>query len=312
MSVLRRGLIYLSKARWANGMMTHFFLARRVARRFVAGETLAEAVAATRQLNAQGLPATLDVLGESVSHEDETHQVVAAYQDVLKAIVEHKLDASVSLKLTQLGLDISEDLCVANLRLILTAARDAGNVPLTIDMESHEYVDRTLQIYRTMRDEYAFDHVGTVIQSYLYRSDEDMAALAAEGAHIRLVKGAYLEPADIAYPEKADVDKAFVRQTDAFLKAGKATGAYLCVASHDENMLVAAIKSVEAHAIPNDRYEFQMLYGIRTQRQLELAQAGYKMRVYVPFGKAWYPYFMRRLAERPANLWFFVKSLFAR
>jgi proline dehydrogenase len=245
MSVLRRGLIYLSKAGWANGMITHFFLARRVARRFVAGETLAEAIKATRQLNAQGLPVTLDVLGESVTREEETQVVVAAYQELLKAIVDNQLDASVSLKLTQLGLDISEELCIANLRLILTTARDGGSIPLTIDMESHEYVDRTLRIYRTLRDEYDFNNVGTVIQSYLYRSDDDLAALASEGAHIRLVKGAYLEPAEVAYPAKADVDKAFIRQMDAFLKAGINTGAYLCIASHDEQMILAGRRGLK-------------------------------------------------------------------
>lgn len=309
MSVLRRGLIYLSTAKWANTMMTHFFLARRVARRFVAGETLQEAVNATRQLNQQGLSVTLDYLGESVTREEETRDVVDMYNKLIAAIVEYKLDASVSLKLTQLGLDISEELCVLNLRTILTAARDAGNVPLTIDMESHEYVDRTLRVYRTLRDDYEFSNVGTVIQAYLYRSDDDMKALAAEGSHIRIVKGAYLEPASVAFPEKPDVDKNFVKLTDDYLQSERA---YLCIATHDENMIAASLDSIKKYNVPGNRYEFQMLYGIRTARQLELSAAGYKTRVYVPFGQMWYPYFMRRLAERPANLWFFVKAFFSR
>ncbi len=308
--MLKRLLLYLSNAGWARGIVSHFFLARRVARRFVAGETLEEAVETARQLNAQGLLVTLDYLGESVHSAEDTVDVVNTYQALLRAIDAEGLRASISLKLTHLGLDISEELCVTNLRHILTTARDHGDISVTIDMESSAYTDTTLRLYRTLRDEYGFSNVGTVIQSYLYRSAEDMQALAAEGGHVRLCKGAYLEPPNMAFPEKSDVDRAYTEIVAAYLQAE--TPAYLCIATHDEQMIAAAEHTIKQQRVPESRYEFQMLYGIRGQRQMELAAAGYKMRVYVPFGAAWYPYFMRRLAERPANLWFFAKSLFSR
>jgi proline dehydrogenase len=303
--MLRRILLYLSVAGWARNIVSRWGLARRVARRFVAGETLDEAVAAVRALNQGGLAASLDYLGESVQRAEDTHEVVATYQDLLKRIHEGKLDASVSLKLTHLGLDISEDLCQTNLRHILTDAKNYG-IPVTIDMENTPYTDVTLRFYRTMRDEYGFDNVGTVIQAYLRRSEADMVALGAEGAHIRLCKGAYLEPPELAFPDKAVVDANYVKLMREFL----GSRGYLCIATHDENMIQVAESAIRDLNIPPNRYEFQMLYGIRSARQAELAKAGYKVRIYVPFGAAWYPYFMRRLAERPANLWFFARSLF--
>ncbi|MCB9450908.1 MAG: proline dehydrogenase family protein [Anaerolineaceae bacterium] len=305
--MLRRVLLYFSHAGWARHIVTGWGLAKRVARRFVAGETLDEAIAVVRTLNQKGMGASLDFLGESVTHAEDTREVVATYRRILARISEEKLDASVSLKLTHFGLDISEDLCQANLREVLTDAQQ-GNIPVTIDMENTPYTDTTLRIYRTMRDEYGFTNVGTVIQSYLRRSEKDMQELAAEGAHIRLCKGAYLEPPEHAFPEKADVDRSYVRITEQYLASP--APAYLCVASHDENMIVAAENFARDHQIPRDRYEFQMLYGIRTARQEALAAEGYAVRIYVPFGEAWYPYFMRRLAERPANLWFFLRSMF--
>lgn len=306
--VIRRVLLYLSMAGWARGIVTRLGAARRMALRFVAGETLAEAYAVTRTLNAKGLAVTLDYLGESVARAEDTQEVVRTYHALLDQIHAGQYNASVSLKLTHLGLDISEELCVTNLRHILTKAKDYS-IPVTLDMESSAYVDRTLRIYRTMRDEYDFTNVGTVIQSYLYRSEKDMRELAAEGSHIRLVKGAYLEPADVAYPDKADVDANYVRLLGEYLQA---PNSYLCIATQDENMIQAGERLIREQAVPTSRYEFQMLYGIRPTRQEELAQAGYTMRVYVPFGEAWYPYFMRRLAERPANLKFFVRAFFSR
>ncbi|GAB4516796.1 MAG: proline dehydrogenase [Anaerolineae bacterium] len=305
--MLRNVLLYLSQASWAKAIVTHVPLARRVALRFVAGESLDEAIKTAHALNQQGLLVTLDYLGESVAQAADTEAVVKMYTDLLTRIQQDKLNASVSLKLTHLGLDISEDLCVTNLRHIMTASH---GILITIDMESSAYTDRTLRIYRTMRDEYDFDNIATVIQSALRRSSADMEELAAEGAHIRLVKGAYLEPEDVAYPEKADVDHAFMQIMRRYLQSD--TPVYLDIATHDENMIQAAKDFVALYAVPPSKYEFQMLYGIRTARQLELAGAGDKVRVYVPFGEAWYPYFMRRLAERPANLWFFAKSLFSR
>lgn len=305
--MLRLFLLYLSRAGWARGLITRWGVARRMARRFVAGETLDDAITASQALNQRGLLVTLDYLGESVARAEDTVAVVDMYRALLNRIQQQGLKASVSLKLTHLGLDISEELCQTNLRHILTTAKAHG-IPVTIDMENTPYTDVTLRIYRTMRDEYDFSNVGTVIQSYLRRSEADMQALAAEGAHIRLVKGAYLEPAELAFPDKAEVDASFIRLLRDYLPSS----GYLCIASHDEQMIAAGQSAAKAAALPPERFEFQMLYGIRTTRQEELAKAGYQMRVYVPFGEAWYPYFMRRLAERPANLWFFTKSFFSR
>lgn len=305
--MLRLFLLYLSRAGWARGLITRWGVARRMARRFVAGETLDDAISASQALNQRGLLVTLDYLGESVARAEDTVAVVDMYRALLDRIQQQGLKASISLKLTHLGLDISEELCQTNLRHILTTAKAHG-IPVTIDMENTPYTDVTLRIYRTMRDEYDFSNVGTVIQSYLRRSEADMQALAAEGAHIRLVKGAYLEPAELAFPDKAEVDASFIRLLRDYLPSS----GYLCIASHDEQMIAAGQSAAKAAALPPERFEFQMLYGIRTTRQEELAKAGYQMRVYVPFGEAWYPYFMRRLAERPANLWFFTKSLFSR
>lgn len=305
--MLRRFLLYLSMAGWARALMSHFFLARRVARRFVAGETLEDALNVTRKLKSEGLMVSLDYLGESVNKAEDTAEVVDTYLSLISSIRKERLGSSVSLKLTHLGLDISEDLCINNMRTLLTAAKDA-DVQVTIDMESSAYTEKTIELYRRLRDEYGFSNVGTVIQSYLYRSREDMRAFAAEGSHIRLCKGAYLEPATVAFAEKADVDEQYRDIVDEYIQN---PDSYLCIATHDEKMIQAAKVSIAKHIVPKTRFEFQMLYGIRSQRQHELASEGFMVRVYVPFGEAWYPYFMRRLAERPANLWFFAKSLFS-
>ncbi len=307
--MLRRLILYLSKAKWARTMATRWGAARRVARRFIAGETIDDAMTAARQLNDQGLLVSIDYLGESVSAASDTEAVVAMYRALIARIHKEQLKASVSLKLTHMGLDISEELCMTNLRHILTDAK-ANGVPVTIDMESSEYTERTLQIYRTLRDEYGFTDVGTVIQSYLYRSREDMRQLAAEGATIRLCKGAYLEPASVAFPDKADVDRQYVEIMTDYL--GAPQPAFLQMATHDEAIIQKAEAEIRGRGLPLDCAEFQMLYGIRTPRQLALAADGFSVRVYLPFGDAWYPYFMRRLAERPANLWFFVKNFLGR
>jgi proline dehydrogenase len=304
-NLLRRILLYLSIAGWARNLMSRWSVARRVALRFVAGETLDEAVSATKALNARNLSASLDYLGESVKRAEDTEEVVQTYRELLKRIHEQGLKASVSLKLTHFGLDISEELCQTNLRRVLTDAKQFG-ISVTIDMENTPYTDITLRIYRTMRDEYDFDNVGTVIQAYLYRSEADMQALGSEGAHIRLCKGAYLESPEHAFPNKPDVDSNYVKILRQYLQ----TPGYLCIATHDEKMIQAGEAAVKE--FKSTRYEFQMLYGIRSARQEELAAAGYPVRVYVPFGAAWYPYFMRRLAERPANVWFFAKGFFSR
>lgn len=309
--MLRALLLYLSHANWARSLMMHWRLARRVALRFVAGETQAQAVEAIRDLNSRGLTATVDILGESITVEAEARQTAQSYLDLFDAIYEHRLDAWVSLKLTALGLDIDADFCRANLREILQQAQEKG-VVVTIDMEDHPYTDRTLELFRSLRGEVHFDNLRTVIQSYLFRSDDDISTLAAEGAGIRLCKGAYKEPPDIAYPRKSDVDAAYVRQMKILLDAAKEGRGYPGIATHDEQIINTAREYVEQQAIPRSRFEFQMLYGVRSALQEQLAAEGYGMRVYVPFGTQWYPYFMRRLAERPANIWFFASNFFRR
>ncbi len=307
--MLRSVLLYLSEAAWAKALITRFFVARRVARRFVAGETLAEAVQAVRKLNADGLTVTLDYLGESVQSAQDASEAADQYIHILDTIASNNLRATVSLKLTQLGLNISEELCLGNLRRIVEHARELSN-HVTIDMESHHYTDATLRIFREMHRSFGRAHVGTVIQAYLYRSEQDMAALKAEGAFVRLCKGAYKEPPDVAFPRKADVDANFLKLMRAFIDTDGSTGAYLGVASHDQRIIDAMRDYATSNNIPRNRFEFQMLYGIRSDLQRKLAQEGYTMRVYVPFGTQWYPYFMRRLAERPANLWFFISNFF--
>ncbi len=304
--MLRSLLLYLSNASWANAIITHFFVARRVVRRFVAGETMPEGIEAVRRLNKAGLLVTFDILGESVHSEQDAAQATQQYLALLEAIAGQQLEATVSLKLTQLGLDISEETCGANLCRILDKARDARN-HVTIDMESSDYTDATLRVFRAVRQQ-GFDNVGTVIQASLRRSEQDMAALHAEGAFVRLCKGAYKEPPDRAFPVKTDVDANYVKLMQTYLSGD--TGAYLGIATHDEKIIDTARAFIRAGAIPDDRFEFQMLYGIRSELQRALVREGFKMRVYVPFGTQWYPYFMRRLAERPANLWFFVSNFF--
>jgi proline dehydrogenase len=308
--MLRSSFLYLSQATWAKSVIMKIGPARRSAHRFVAGDTLADAIDVVRRLNASGIEVTLDHLGESVTDEAGARQATQAYFEMLDAIAENRVRATVSLKLTQLGLDIRESLCVENLRSILERAR-ATNNHVTIDMESTDYTDAALKVYRTLRQD--FDNVGIVIQAYLYRSEADMKALAQEGAFVRLCKGAYKEPPDRAFPDKADVDANYVRLTQLFLTPeARAAGAYLGIATHDEKMIDAAKAFISAHDVPYDTFEFQMLYGIRPRLQEQLRDDGFKMRIYVGYGTEWYPFFMRRLAERPANVWFILSNFFRR
>lgn len=308
--MLRSFFLYLSQAHWAKDLLMRVGPARRSARRFVAGDTLDDAINVTRSLNQRGLDVTLDYLGESVTDEAGALQATQAYIDMLDRIAASGVGATVSVKLTQLGLDIREDLCLANMRRILDRARQTGN-HITIDMESSDYTDATLRVFRTLRREY--DNMGTAIQAYLYRSEADMKALASEGAFVRLCKGAYKEPADRAFPDKADVDANFVRLTELFLSPeAQAAGAYLAIGTHDERMISAARAYIRAHDVPYDRFEFQMLYGIRPRLQEQLRDDGFKVRIYVGYGTEWYSFYMRRLAERPANVWFIVSNFFRR
>jgi proline dehydrogenase len=307
---LRLILIYLSHAGWARQLVSGLPVARQVARRFVAGETIDEAMAATQALNARQLMVTLDYLGESVTDE----AVAAASRDEILRILDRidaaGLDANVSVKLSQLGLRIHPNIALENMRQILARAQSYDN-RVRIDMEESELVDKTLAIYRTLRDEMGFHNVGVVIQSYLYRSERDVAKLIEEGAWVRLCKGAYAEPPDIAFANKVDTDANYVKLTQMMLSdRARANGVYLGIATHDEDMIDAALAFAESEGIAPAEYEFQMLYGIRRDLQDSLVSQGYRVRTYVPYGTAWYPYFVRRLAERPANLWFFVSNLF--
>lgn len=307
--MLRSLLIYLSQAGWARKMMSNWRIARRVARRFVAGETEDEAIAAIRVLNEKGITATVDILGESVADANEANATVEAYLRLLDRVKAEGVESWVSVKLTALGLDIDYDLCLSNVRRLLDRARECGLV-VTIDMEGSDHTQRTLDILYTLFRDEGYNNVRGVLQSYLYRTDDDAKQFAEMGIGVRLCKGAYKELASIAYPKKAEVDEAFERHTNIFLDAAKEGRSYPGIATHDEKLVEAAKFYADANDVPLENFEFQMLHGIRTVLQDDLAHNGYRVRIYVPFGSYWYPYFMRRLAERPANLWFFASNFF--
>ena len=303
--MLRSILLYLSTAGWAQRIATRNWLARRVARRFVAGETLEESVAVAKRLNAEGFRVTFTFLGEAVYSEAETRVVVAEYQRVSEFIADEDLHAEISLKVTQLGLDVDEEICHNNLRDILQHARERGGTRIVLDMESSPYLEATLRLYRGLRDEFGAQ-VGVAIQAYLYRSADDLAQLASSDAVIRIVKGAYLESPAIVFSEKAQIDENYTRLVEQYLSN---EGAFLDIATHDDQMIAAAQRFIAANEIPRDRYEFQMLYGVRNELQRELVRSEPTC-VLISFGEQWYPYFVRRLAERPANLVFFLRGLF--
>jgi proline dehydrogenase len=273
------------------------------AARFVAGETIDECVVVLRRLNEQGLAANTTLLGEGVRDEGEAAAVVDEYERVVSRLVDEKLRANVALKLTHLGLELGEEVAYANVARIVEHAQRLGSF-IRIDMEQSPFVDATLRIYRRLR-EAGLDAVGTVVQSYLYRSEPDLAGLLPLKPNLRLVKGAYLEPEEVAYPKKADVDAAYVRLLEASLSGE----GYTAVATHDEAMIEHAIAFTSERGIERDRFEFQMLYGVRPKLQLALAQRGYKVLVATPYGPEWYPYLMRRLGERPANLLFLLRNV---
>ncbi len=306
--MLRRLIFALSRSRTGARIAMHAPGVRRFSRRFVAGTTRADALDAVRRLNAAGFEATVSFLGEAVTSPAEVESAVAEFSAFAAAVKAERLRSHLSIKLTELGLDIDRDLARRSLDAVLARAAEAGTF-VRIDMEDSRHTQATLDLFREARATHS--NVGVVIQASLRRSDADVARLAAEGAPVRLVKGAYREPPDVAYEDKADVDAAFVRLADAYL-AGMADDAWLAVATHDTRMVRAAIRSAEAHSVPRDRIEFQMLYGIRGDLQRQLRDDGYRVRIYVPYGSHWYPYLMRRLAEHPANLWFFLRNAFRR
>jgi len=302
--MLRAGLLWLSEQPQVFRFVRRNGLARRFASRFVAGETVESAVAALRDLNAAGLSASLDLLGESVLHAEEARQARDTYLQTLERIRAAGADANVSVKLTQMGLDIDEAMCVANLRDIIGKAKQYGSFA-RIDMEQSTYTAKTLQLFTDVFYPELGNAVGVVLQSYLRRTAADVDAMIALGARVRLCKGAYQEPENVAFPAKRDVDKNYVACMERLLEHGHYPG----IATHDEKIIAHAKAFTTSKGIAPARYEFQMLYGVRRDLQKALRRDGYNVRVYVPFGTHWYPYLMRRLAERPANIVFIVGNV---
>jgi proline dehydrogenase len=294
---LRKGILAAADSRRVQGFVRSHGM-RFGAARFVAGETLDECIPVLRRLNEQGLWANTTLLGEGVLEPEHTEAVVAAYREVIERIAAEGLRANVALKLTHLGLEIDEELSYRNVRSLV----ELGSF-IRIDMEQSEFVDATLRIYRRLRED-GLDNVGTVLQAYLYRTPGDLEALLPLEPNLRLVKGAYLEPSSIAYPHKSDVDDAYGRLLERMLDAAPHTA----VATHDERLIEHTIRYADRNGVDRERFEFQMLYGVRPQLQLDLARRGYKVLVATPYGPEWYPYLMRRLGERPANLTFFLKN----
>jgi proline dehydrogenase len=299
----RSALIYLSRQEGLKNFAAKFAPFRKLTTRFIAGETTDEAVAAIKEINARGCSASFDHLNESVSSVAATEEEVQEYLHLLELIDQTKINSNVSIKLTQFGLDIDPELAYKNARRIVEDAAGRGNF-VRVDMEGSNVTQVTLDIFQRLRAEFGLNEVGIVLQSYLYRTMEDAREMLKIPARIRLCKGAYDEPASVAYPEKKDVDDNYVRVMQLLLSSGTYHG----IATHDPKMIDATIDFVQKEGIPKDAFEFQMLYGIRRDLQEQLARDGWGMRVYVPYGKHWYPYFMRRLAERPANIWFVMKN----
>ena len=302
---MRALLLRLSESKRLAPLMMHNGASRRVARRFVAGETLDDAVEAAREVNRRLQLASLDLLGENVSDEAGARRAAEGYLAVFDRIAQERLDANVSLKLTQLGLDLSEDLCLELLEKIVAHATSQGNF-VRIDMEGSAYTQRTVEIAKRVRAKYT--GVGTVMQSYLYRTEKDVQDLLATGCRLRLCKGAYKEPPDVAFPKKSDVDANYVKLMKMLLPSG----IYHGIATHDPVMIEATKDFAREQNIKRDQFEFQMLYGIRSDLQEKLVRDGFRVRVYIPYGVDWFPYFMRRLAERPANVAFFLRNLLPR
>lgn len=300
--VVRSFFLFLSRRKHLRRWMETSPLAKRLASRFVAGESLDQALSVGRKLNSEGITVTLDHLGESVSTLDEAAQARDVYLRTLCAIHDSGIQGNVSLKLTQFGLDLSFDQCRSNVEQLVKRAQELDSF-VRVDMESSEYTDRTLDVVNGLFDQYRA--VGVVIQAYLFRSKSDVENLCSRGIRVRLCKGAYLEPHSVAFAAKADVDRNFIELMKILLDRGT----YPAIATHDSRMIDATKAYAASRKISRDQFEFQMLYGIRRDLQRQLVSEGYRLRLYVPFGKAWYPYYMRRLAERPANVFFMLRNL---
>lgn len=303
--MLKSTLLYMAQNESVRKFITENRSTQKISRRFVAGEQLDEAIEATRVLNEQGLHVSLDLLGENVSDEQEALTATQNYIQVLDRIKASGSDANISIKLTALGLDISREICDKNITQVLERAQQFP-IFVRIDMEGSAYLERTLDTTLRLRER--FEHVGTVIQSCMYRSKQDVETMISQGVRVRLVKGAYKEPRSIAFQLKSDVDHNYVRLMTMLLLKGN----YPALATHDEAIINAACKYARDNGVAQDSFEFQMLYGIRKDLQENLTRRGYNVRVYVPYGTHWYPYLVRRLAERPANLAFVVSNALRR
>jgi len=301
----RSALIWLSRQEGLKDFATRFQVFKKLTTRFVAGETIDEAVEFIREINADGCSATFDHLNESVGSAAEADSEVSEYLNILGQIDKTQINSNVSIKLTQFGLGLDPELAYKNARRIVEEANRRGNF-VRVDMEDSNATQATIDIFKRLRSEFGLNDVGIVLQSYLRRTHTDAQELVKLPARIRICKGAYSEPPEVAFPDKKDVDENYVRVMQLLL----ASGTYHGIATHDPKMIEATVNFVAREGIGKDKFEFQMLYGIRRDLQRQLARDGYNMRVYVPYGKHWYPYFMRRLAERPANVWFVLKNLF--
>ena len=300
---MRALLLFLARREGIKNFILRFRIFRETAFRFVAGETLQDALRAVHEANRLGMRASLDLLGENVQSRDDARHATQEVLEMLDAIHGEKADCNVSVKLTQLGLDLEAEFCYQNLRQIITHAASLGNF-VRVDMEGSTYTQPTLDLVCRARQE--FENVGAVIQAYLYRSEQDVRRLLEARTRIRLCKGAYSEPESVAFKEKRDTDANFVK----LMKMVLDSGIYHGIATHDLAMISATKRYAREHSLDKNRFEFQMLYGVRREVQQKLSRQGYNVRIYIPYGRRWYPYFMRRLAERPANLLFILKTLF--
>jgi len=303
--ITRSALLYLSRHEGLKDFATRFRPFQKLTTRFVAGETIDEVVQYIKHINAEGCTASFDHLNESVTSAAEAEQEVKEYLNILARIDESGIDSNVSIKLTQFGLGLDPELAYKNARGVVEDAHRRGNF-VRVDMEDSAVTQVTLDIFKRLREEFGIDDVGIVLQSYLKRTYADAQTLLKLPARIRICKGAYNEPPEVAFEDKRDVDQNYVRVMQLMLSSG----IYHGIATHDPKMIDATIDFAAREGVGKDKFEFQMLYGIRRDLQRQLARDGYNMRIYVPYGKHWYPYFMRRLAERPANLWFVLKNLF--
>jgi proline dehydrogenase len=301
--MLKGTLLYLAKRRPVQRLVMEHDLLRGVTQRYVAGEELADGIVVAQTLNTQGLLGSLDYLGESVNNAAEARTATNAYIDALEALVDEHVDANISLKLTQLGLDVARETCIANLNKILVRARELECF-VRIDMESSAYTQRTLDVHAELWNA-QYRNVGIVLQAYLYRTAADVERAIAMAVPVRLCKGAYLEPARVAFADKATVDRNYAQLMERLLVHGN----HPAIATHDERLIRHAIEFARRESVSADRFDFEMLFGVRRDLQLQLVQRGYRVRIYLPYGRQWYPYLVRRLAERPANLGFFLGSV---